>query len=319
MSELDPAYLVGGSDRPKVARALERLRARFAADAVEALDASAASAEDAVAACNALGLFGGGERLVVVTGVERWKAPDAKAIAAYLGSPAPGTVLALVADEVKRDSPLAKACAKGGTLLVYDVPKRDLPKWVAEGAARRGARISAGAAERLLELVGDDLYALASEVDKLSTWAGGGEIGERDVELLAAARAETTTFALTDALGARDLPATLRAAEALLEGAGDVRREETRLAAMLASHVSRLRDCQRLDAEGVPAREAAARWKRHPFYVEKLYRQAANFSVEELRGAVVRFARLDEALKGGSRLPGELELELALVDVTRPA
>ena len=47
-------------------------------------------ADDAVAACNALGLFGGEGRLVIVEDVEAWKAADAKAIAAYLKSPGSG-------------------------------------------------------------------------------------------------------------------------------------------------------------------------------------------------------------------------------------
>ena len=87
------------------------------------------SGEDAVAACNAMGLFGSGSRLVVFEGVEVWKPPDAKAIAAYLKSPAPGTTLALVAGELRKDSPLAKAVTGHGTLLLWDVAARAVPKW----------------------------------------------------------------------------------------------------------------------------------------------------------------------------------------------
>ena len=56
---LRPVYLLTGSDRPKHLRALRRLRARFGPEAVEQLSAEDASGADAVAACNALGLFGG--------------------------------------------------------------------------------------------------------------------------------------------------------------------------------------------------------------------------------------------------------------------
>jgi hypothetical protein len=38
--DLKPAYLIAGSDRPKVDRTLARLRARFDADATELLDAA---------------------------------------------------------------------------------------------------------------------------------------------------------------------------------------------------------------------------------------------------------------------------------------
>jgi DNA polymerase III delta subunit len=55
----------------------------------------------------------------------------------------------------------------------------------------------------------------------------------------------------------------------------------------------------------------------HPFAAEKAFGQARNFSVEELRGAIVRLADLDFAIKGGSRLPPELELQRTLVAITR--
>jgi DNA polymerase III delta subunit len=55
----------------------------------------------------------------------------------------------------------------------------------------------------------------------------------------------------------------------------------------------------------------------HPFAAEKAFAQAGNFSTEELGDALIRLAELDAAAKGGSRLPADLELERALVDVTR--
>jgi DNA polymerase III delta subunit len=65
------------------------------------------------------------------------------------------------------------------------------------------------------------------------------------------------------------------------------------------------------------AREGASKLKRSPYYVEKLFAQAANFGVEELRQAVVQLAALDLALKGGSRLAGDLELERTILALTR--
>jgi DNA polymerase III subunit delta len=318
-AELDPAYLIVGGDRPKIARALHRLRARIGEDSVELLTARESSGEEAVAACNALGLFGGGGRLVIVDEVERWKAPDVAAVTAYIGAPAPDTVLALTG-AVKADSPLGKAVGKGGQVLVFDVSKRALPAWVADQFSRVGGHADAEACRALVELVGDDLDALTTEVEKLATWAAGESIGVREVHVLAAGKAETPIFALTDAWGRRDVPAVLAACEALLERSGRSRRDElARIAGALGSHVTRVRASQALAAEGVRPRDAAASLKVHPFAAEKAFAQAVNFTVDELRTAVVRLADLDLALKGGSRLPPDLELERALVDITRPA
>lgn len=315
--ELDAAYLIVGSDRPKVARALRRLRERVGEEAVETLSAREASGEDAVAALNSLGLFGG-TRLVLVEEAERWKAADAKAVAAYLEAPAPATVLALLG-EVKRDSPLGKAVAKRGRVLAYDVSKRELPKWVLEQLQRRGAEADLEAARALVELVGDNPDELSTEVDKLATWAAGDPIGVAEVELLAAGRAETSIFTLTDAWGRRDVAAALAASEAILQRSERPRRDEVpRLAGLLANHVARVRACHTLAAQGVRPRDAAPKLRMHPFAAEKAFAQAAGFSPEELRRASVRLAELDHALKGGSRLAPDLELQRAIAEVTQP-
>ena len=316
--ELKGAYLLAGSDRPKIDRALERLRGRFTPDAVESLAAAESSGADVVAAANALGLFAGEGRLIVVDGVEAWKADDAKALAAYLKAPAPATTLALVASEVKKDGPIAKVVAAVGELLIWEVPQRGLQGWVAEQFKLHGASVEPEAGRALIELVGDDLYELALEVDKLAVWASGDRITAADVETLVGARAEATSFALTDAWGARDVPAVLGAVETLLERSGDPRsRTIPRIAGILTSHVARIRSCQELEAEGLTAKDAAARLKQHPFYVQKLYAQSRNYSRDELRQATVRLAELDHALKGGSRLAPDLELERALIGITQ--
>ena len=286
------------------------------ADATEHLTARESSGADAVAACNSLGLFVGEGRLVIVDDAERWKAADLKDVVAYLGSPAPATVLALVADEIKSDAALVKATAKTGQVLHYDVTKRKLPEWVAEQFGRAGAKADADACRALM--VGDDLDELTSETEKLATWAAGETITLRDVEHMAAGRAETAIFALTDAWGRRDVGAVLRSAEEIMERSHRPRSGELmRIIASLVSHVGRVRRCQKLAEEGIRAKDAAPRLKMHPFAAEKAFGQAGNFSAEELGDALIRLAELDAAAKGGSRLPADLELERALVDVTR--
>jgi len=323
VAELAAAYLIIGTDRPKISRAVRRLRSRVGEDATEVLSADEASSEDVVAASNALGLFAVERRLVVVEGVERWKGADLKALSDYLTRPAPTTVLALVGSEVKRDSALAKAVAKAGEVLVYDLPKgrgrkADLPRWVEDQLRERGVLVETEAARAIVELVGDNPDELATEVDKLATWADDERIGEREVVALVPARAEAPPFDLTDAWGARDVPGVLAASERIIERSGDATRDVLlRTAGLMTSHVGRVRECRRLDAEGVPPAAAAERLKRNRYYVQKLYEQAGNFSEDELDDAIVRLARLDHALKGGSKLPGELEFTRALIDVSR--
>ena len=255
----------------------------------------------------------------MVDGVESWKAGDAKELESYLAAPAPTTVLALVGDGIKRDSALAKLVAKAGSVLAYDVSKKQLPEWVADQFARAGASADRDACRALVEAVGDDVGDLASEIQKLATWAGGEQITRAAVEELAVGRAETPIFAVTDAWGSRDVAATLRATESLLDRSHRPRSGELiRLVASLVGHVGRVRKVSRLADEGVRSSEIAGRLKIHPFVAEKAAKQAGNFSPDELAQAMVRLAALDAGAKGGSRLPPELQLERTLVEITRP-
>ena len=312
-----PVYLLAGSDRPKVVRALHRLRSRFGDESIEQLSADAADGAEAVAACNALGLFAGddGGRLVIVEGVERWKKADVEALAEYLRDPVPGAVLALVAAEAPKSDALAKAVGGTGKVLAYDAPKpRDLPAWVRSQFERLGADADPDAARALVEIVGDDLVALATEADKITIWAAGRPITRADVEALAAPAREATAWAITDAWGERDGAALVAAAESELE-----RREPFAIAVRLAAHVTLVRSVKLLAAEGVGARDIAKRVKVHEFRVRKATSHADRYSQEELDAALIRLGSLDAALKGASRLSNTHELTRALVELTEPA
>ena len=326
---LKPAYLISGSDRPKVETALQRLRARFVPESVEIASALESSGADAVTLCNSGSLFGDA-RLVVVTDVDGqkkdparpatggWKAADVEAVATYLAAPAPDTVLALVGLEVKKDAPIAKACAKSGDLLIYDVAKRGRVAWVAERFRQAGVKAEADACALLIEYVGEeDLHGLANEIDKIATWAHGEPVGVAEIEQLVSPLADVPSFALTDAWADRHPGHLLDLSETLFDRSDKPRRDTApRLAATLNGHLTRMRQLKRLASQGVPAREAATALKMHPFYGEKVYRQAEAFSDDELAGATVRFAELDLALKGGSRLAPDVELLRALIDVS---
>ena len=323
-----PVYLITGGDRPKIETALARLRGHFATEAVESVSAVDASGEVAVSLCNAGSLFGDA-RLIVVRDVDGqrdgegrrkggWKAADIAAVTDYLVSPATTTVLALVAGELKSASALWKACSKVGAVLSFDVAKKELHGWVADQFRQRGVRAEPEAVSALILLVGDELTTLKLEVDKLATWAAGEPIGEREVAALVAANADVPTYELTDAWSAHDVGRALEVSESIFEHEPRPRRDVApRLAGTLGSHVSRLRALRRLAAEGVRSKEAAERLKLHPFRAQKLMAQAEGFSAEELDDAVVRLAELDGALKGQSRIAPDLEIQRALVDLTR--
>ena len=178
-----------------------------------------------------------------------------------------------------------------------------MPKWVQQQFRDRGVQIDHEAARALVELVGENAQELATEVDKLTTWAAG--------ELISGARgcrarpcegrnAAVRPDRLVGTPGRSGRAHRQRAARRALG-----RRRARRLAAHGRSSDEPRRPRARVPRarrQGVPPAAAAERLKRNRFYVQKLYEQARNYTPEELGSAVVRLADLDLALKGGSKL-----------------
>ena len=113
--------------------------------------------------------------------------------------------------------------------------------------------------------------------------------------------------------GRRDLDGLLEASEFSFERSTD----PNRLLAQIAGYVGKVRACRSLDEAGISSRDAAGKLRMHAFTAQKAYEHARNYTEEELRAATIRLAAVDVALKGGSRLSGELELERALIEITR--
>ena len=280
--ELKPAYLLAGSDRPKIDRALQRLRSRFAADAVELHSAAETTGEDVVAAANALGLFAGDGRLIVVDGVEAWKAQDAKAIADVpQGARARDDARARRGRAEEGRAARRRPSRPTGEVLIWDVAEERASRpGSREQFKLHGAKAEPEACRALIELVGDDLYELATEIDKLATWAAG----ERDHRAQTSRRSSRrgprrSNFALTDAWGARDVAGVLRRRRAAARAHGrpalahdPARRRHPHEPRRAAPRVPGARG-RRPVGEG---RRRAA--QAHPFYVQKLYAQARNFT-----------------------------------------
>jgi DNA polymerase III delta subunit len=86
----------------------------------------------------------------------------------------------------------------------------------------------------------------------------------------------------------------------------------------LGRQVTTVRRAKRAEERGArPADVTGELGVRYEWQAERAYRFARNFSASELDDALVRLAELDHAIKGGSRLAPELELQRTLVELAR--
>ncbi len=177
-----------------------------------------------MAACNALGLFAAGGRLVIVTEVDGhrnkegrlaggWKAADVQADRGLC--------------EGARAGHRARARRRGGEerLAAREASPRcscsrlEEPKlvpWVAEQFAQLDTKAHADACRLLVELVGENSDELRLEVEKLALWANGDEITAEHVEEMVLPRGPVKPWTLTDAWSERNVAGVLTAAQRLL-------------------------------------------------------------------------------------------------------
>ena len=138
-SQLLPAYLIIGTDRPKVRRAVARLRKRVMDESgsdlnIVILDAEHDSVEVLLDAAVSPGLTLGTRLLLVLNG-HKWKAKARQAVVAYLQDPMPDTCVAVEAESLAASDALYKAVKKLGGVLPFDLPKKyEMAGWVKERA-----------------------------------------------------------------------------------------------------------------------------------------------------------------------------------------
>ncbi len=319
---IKPAYLIAGTDEGKIDAALSRLRARAEREGGPGALETFGSADgppdpEALIARHPLDVADG--RAALPPGRRRRaldrEADGSRSSPRWTGLP-PDLTLALVAREappkLKAPKGLAEAVeGAGGDVLRYAAPKaRDLPGRLVAEAKSRGFRLDAAAARMLVERMGEGTMRLMTEIERLSIWAGpDGEVTAEDLESMIADTSEEATWALSDAVVARDRAAAVRAAERL-SSQGEA------ITPIVYQAARRLRDAQLAASElegGAPPKEVEGRLRMHPYAARMLVRSVRGTSSFELRAATCAVADLEWWTRGGSEYPDDVALTLAVL------
>jgi DNA polymerase-3 subunit delta len=147
-------------------------------------------------------------RVVVIRDAGALRKDARKAVERYLKKPASDVLLLLVeATGGKTDKELARLT----TVLEFELLRADeIPRWISDyTTAEFKTSISSEAAELLQEAVGNDLYQLAAELDKLASFTNGREISEEAVTAVVGIRRGETPADLLDAIARRNVKQAL--------------------------------------------------------------------------------------------------------------
>jgi DNA polymerase III subunit delta len=131
-------------------------------------------------------------------------ARDPAPFAACLNNIPDFTIAVLIEDELpaaaKKESLFKSIAAKADVRLYPPIKDARLRAWIQKRVADLGASISPPALETLYQLVGSNLWIMASEIEKLFLYAKGRRIEETDVRALVGYTQDVSVFTLIDAI-----------------------------------------------------------------------------------------------------------------------
>lgn len=193
-------------------------------------------------------------------------------------------------------------------------PLRDgqLSNWVKLGVEKRGGRISFNAAQRLALSVGQDLWRLSNEIDKLINFAEGREIKPQDIDLLVQESIQAQIFDLVDALGAKDYKQALSVLNKLLKSG----KKEPYILSMIVFGFRNLVLVKKVSKVTSDQREIAKKLSLHPYVVQKTLAAGKNFRKKELRDIYQELLETDIAIKTGKKEPS-LALNLLIMEACK--
>jgi len=185
-----------------------------------------------------------------------------------------------------------------------------LARWVKSTAEAKGSSISPSAIRSITDLVGNDLWTLDQELEKLALYCSGREIQESDVGEMVSQVREASIFAAVDAMIDGRPGVALRLLHQLKEDG----REAPYIIGMVERQLRLLALARDAVDRGVPQSELKGRLgTSSDFVVRKTTEQARRHAMPEIIWRYNRLLETDLAIKRG-KLEPDLALELLVGD-----
>lgn len=324
--ELSPVYVVAGAERYLASELVRALRDAALAGGLAELNedkftAGEVSVDKVIAAARTVPMMAT-RRFVIVRNADKWegsdedKASPLDELAEYAKDPSPSTCLVVVGEKLdKRRKLVALARKEGFFVECAPLAARELPAFVVREAKARGHAMDEDAAALVAELAGPELAPVVDAVERLSLYVGAERPIDEDAVAACVARVRAgDTWQLVDAVGRRDLAASLR----LLADVYDPRDRGLPLLGLLAWSVRQLARVQAAMEAGASPDEAARRAGVPPFRVRDVTSRARQIPGQHTLRWLGVLAETDLALKGSKR-PPEAVLEDMVAQLCRVA
>jgi DNA polymerase-3 subunit delta len=313
---LKPLYLFYGDEEFLMNRAVARLEAALTERTGEpptkvVREAQEVGLSEFLAESRTATLWGPGQ-LLILRRVDLYPLDQLQALNEYLDHPAPRAWVVLLAEGLKtRDvekHPVWRRLAKEEAALgFYRLREGELHQWLTREVRHLGKSLTLAAAQRLVEMAGDNLAELSQELEKLVLFSGPeNTLTPALVSQLASHSRTYNIFALVDALGEPGFQTRLASLGHLL----DLGEPPVKILAMLARQLRLLIRVK--EGAGTNPAELARHLNVQQWKVKGLQQQAARFSDAALAAHLGVLHQVDFRLKTSTGSP-RLWLEWALL------
>ncbi len=278
---------------------------------------------DVLGELETVGMFGSGQRLVVVEQADSFVTKYRGELEDYAASPYPTGTLVLELKSFPSTTRLYKAVASEGGVIDANAPKgAQLVRWLAKWAQRKHAvEIATPAAEMLVDLVGPELGLLDQELAKLAlaTAADHGITPELVKQHVGTWRAKTAWELIDAALEGKPAEA-LRQLDLLL-GAGE---QPIGILGQISYSLRQLAAATRLIIQGeaagsrIPLNRALEQAGVRPFVLRKAEQQLRQLGRQRGQQLYRWLLGADMDLKGATHAPARLVLERLIIRIASP-
>ncbi len=295
-------YLILGSEAYQCRSAIRLLKTKAISADAEAFDYSEffardASVEDIFRDANTFPMASP-KRLTLISAIEKLGDSEQDVLLDSLKTLSSRSILILYAEDMDRRRRFYKALRDNYCIVELNKLKGvALERWVEAFIRQQGYRISSSGIKKLVELIGSDLQALVSELEKVMLFAGKEKkISDTTIDGLVPASRQHGIFELIGAIERRDRKAALRSLANLLS-TGE---HPLVVVAMMSRHCRQVLIAKEYLVQGRKAREIAGAAQIPQFILEQFLRQARALDLSAIQEMYVRLADIDRKLKSSS-------------------
>jgi DNA polymerase-3 subunit delta len=245
-------------------------------------------------------------RLVVVRDAEKLRDADCETLLEALPNLSKRSTIIFSAHELDHRKKFYKTLRE--KYCVCEFPKlRDaaLEHWVENYLRKQECQLSSSSIKKMVELIGSDLQAIASELDKLILYAGEKkQIPDEAIEDLVRASRQQGIFDFIGAISQRDRNGALKSLANLL----NMGEHPLVVVTMLARHFRQMLIAKESLQQGMNWKDIGTAAQIPPFILDKFLRQVKGVEAADIHNIYLRLAAIDKQLKS-SALDGRMLLE----------